>query len=72
MKNTKREITLNEADSLFDMLMAEQGLLQEYCLAARLLESKSARQKTKENVGEIMDEIFFLKDLVAERKTDEK
>ena len=33
MKNSKREITLNEYDSLEDMLFMEKSLMREYCTA---------------------------------------
>ena len=33
MKNSKREITLNECDSISDMLFLEKSLMREYCTA---------------------------------------
>lgn len=42
MKNSKREITLNEYDSLEDMLFMEKSLLREYCTA---IFRRSARKR---------------------------
>ena len=43
MKNSKREITLNEYDSLEDMLFMEKSLMREYCTAIFSARRKETR-----------------------------
>lgn len=64
MKLEKREITLNEFDSLKDVFYLEKNLLCEY---ANALE-KACRQETRNEILKLMndtaDDLFFAKDLM--------
>ena len=64
MKLEKREITLNEFDSLKDVFYLEKNLLCEY---ANALE-KAYRQETRNEILKLMndtaDDLFFAKDLM--------
>ena len=64
MKFEKREITLNEYDSLSDMLGICQQLLSLYQTSACLFECKERRAFLKECTSATLDETYFLKDLV--------
>ena len=43
MKLEKREVTLNEKDSILDMLFFEENLQQEYSVIAEKIEGKELR-----------------------------
>ena len=64
MKLEKREITLNEYDSLSDMLASCERLLSLYKMSAVFLDRKETRTFLKESIGKTLDEIYFLKDLL--------
>ena len=64
MKLEKREITLNEDDSLSDMLASCERLLSLYKTSAVFLDRKETRTFLKESIGKTLDEIYFLKDLL--------
>jgi hypothetical protein len=64
MKLEKREITLNEYDSLSDMLASCERLLSLYKTSAVFLDRKETRTFLKESIGKTLDEIYFLKDLL--------
>ena len=65
MKIEKREITLNERDTLKDMLFFEKGLLREYASAVEKAERKETRSLLEERMRETAKEIFVLRDLVS-------
>jgi len=65
MKIEKREITLNERDTLKDMLFFEKGLLREYASAIEKAERKETRSLLEERMRETAEEIFVLRDLVS-------
>ena len=64
MKLEKREITLNEYDSLKDVFYTEKTLLNEYAIAI----SKAQRQETKKELLRLMKEVgedmCFVRDLM--------
>ena len=63
MREYKADITLNEKDSLFDMLSAEKTLVKLYSLVLTECVSKGAREVVQKNLnGQIEDQIktFFL------------
>ena len=64
MKLEKREITLNEYDSVSDMLASCERLLSLYKTSAVFLDRKETRTFLKESIGKTLDEIYFLKDLL--------
>lgn len=68
MKNSKREITLNEFDSLQDMLFMEKTLLREYCTAVFSAERKETRSYLTECIASVAEDVFFLKDLLSARR----
>lgn len=71
MKIDKREITLNEYDSLEDMLFMEKSLLREYCTAIFSAERKETRAYLLQAFSSVAEDVFFIEDLLAARK-DEK
>lgn len=67
MKNSKREITLNEYDSLKDMLFMEKSLMREYCTAIFSAGRKETRVYLVEAFSSVAEDVFFLEDLLAAR-----
>ena len=65
MKIEKREITLNERDTLKDMLFFEKGLMREYSFAIERAERKETRTLLQDSVRETAEEVFLLRDLVS-------
>ncbi len=65
MKIEKREITLNERDTLKDMLFFERGLMKEYVSAIASAERKETRALLLDCLKETAEEIFMLRDLLA-------
>ena len=64
MKLEKREITLNEYDSLKDAYYRGKTLLNEYVCALCDMERKQAREAILQIIRETAEEIFFLQDLM--------
>lgn len=69
MKNEKRDVTLNEEDSIKDMLCMERVLLNEYVTAIYGAERKEARTALIEGLSATAEEVFFLEDLLATVKS---
>ncbi len=68
MKNSKREITLNEYDSLQDMLFMEKSLMREYCTAIFSATRKEARSYLNQCLSSVAEDVFFLEDLLSARR----
>ena len=64
MKLEKREITLNERDSLKYALLLETTLLKEYSGSAAQAERKETRSILLAHMKETAEEIFLLCDLM--------
>ena len=64
MKLEKREITLNEYDSLQDAYYQEKSLLNEYIYALFKMERKETKEMLLLLIKEPAEEIFFLQDLI--------
>ncbi|MBE7079957.1 MAG: hypothetical protein E7371_01815 [Clostridiales bacterium] len=64
MRLEKREITLNEKDSLKDLLLLEKALLGQYTDALTRVTRKELRERILELVKETSGEIFWMKDLL--------
>ena len=68
MRLEKREITLNEQDSLMDVSLLEKALLFEYVEAL----SKSDRKETRERLigfmKEACEDLFLVNDLLKKVK----
>lgn len=62
MKLEKREITLNEQDSLRDVLTMEKSLLQSYANALESVQRKENRNCLCLHLQETAKEIFLVKD----------
>ena len=62
MKFEKREITLNEYDSIKDAYYREKTLLNEYVCALCDMERKETREKLLQLLRETAEELFFLQD----------
>lgn len=63
MKNEKREITLNEKDSIRDMLETEKGLSLAYTDALWQAERREVRHRVLEHIPAVAEDIFLLADL---------
>jgi hypothetical protein len=63
MKLEKREISLNEADSLQDAFLTEKSLLFCYLQALERVTSKSTRQTLRALLDETVQDLFFICDL---------
>lgn len=64
MKNSKREITLNEKDSIKDLLASERGLLNGYVFALFHAERKETRRYLSDCLCEVAEDVFFLTDVL--------
>ena len=64
MKFEKREITLNEYDSIQDLLFAHERLAFTYLESAKFIERKELRELLKSKLAEVLDEIFLLEELL--------
>ena len=64
MKLEKREITLNEYDSLKDVYYREKILLNEYVNAVFEMDRKETRDVLLALIKETAEEVFFLWDLM--------
>ncbi len=67
MKLEKREITLNEKDSLKDVLFLEKALLSRYVETLTDMTRKEERERLLGLMKETAEEIFIVKDLLEER-----
>ena len=67
MKLEKREITLNEKDSIRDILLLERSLMERYVDALVQVERKEERERLLTLVKETAEEIFGLNDLLWAR-----
>lgn len=70
MKASKREITLDECDSLRDILSAEKALLSAYTAAICASERKEMRTELLSAFSSAAEDVFFLSDLLSARKAD--
>jgi hypothetical protein len=64
MKLEKREITLNEKDSIKDMVYFEEKLLLSYTEAIKTAQSKCARELLCTQLKETVEELRLLCDLL--------
>ena len=64
MKFEKREITLNEFDSLKDAYYREKVLMEEYVNALFEMDKKQSKDEILKLICETAEEIFLLKDLM--------
>ena len=62
MKFEKREITLNEYDSLKDCYYREKTLLNEYVCVLCDMERKETRERLLSLIKDTAEEMFFLQD----------
>ena len=69
MKASKREITLNEVDSLWDMLTMEKAILAQYCAAISSAERKETRTELVGAFSSVAEEIFLLCDLLGSMRS---
>ena len=66
MKLEKREITLNEKDSLLETAYISKMLLLEYAQALSHVERKQTRKELLTNAKETGEDMCFLLDLAKE------
>ncbi|MBQ7948796.1 MAG: hypothetical protein IJ284_03445 [Clostridia bacterium] len=71
MKLEKREITLNEKDSLKDILFMEKALLNDYVETLPKTSRKETRERLLKYIKETAEELFLMKDLL-EKSTENK
>ena len=62
MKLEKREVTLNERDSLLDLRVCAEMLLERYAQSAVCLERKETRTRVKTAIADLLDVIYTLND----------
>ena len=67
MKIEKREVTLDEKDTLKDLLFCERSLAKEYVAVAPALETASHREKCISFLKSTLENVFFAADLLRER-----
>ena len=72
MKREKREITLNERDSLLDIALLERGLACAYLPFCTRAESKEEGELLKENLMEVIDDEKRVLKALCERYGKEK
>ena len=70
MKNEKREITLNEKDSLRDMLETEKSLVNAYVGGAWLVEKKQFREQILTHVSCLCQDVFLISDILSGKNCD--
>ena len=63
MKLEKREITLNEKDSLADAYLTQKSLLLTYVAAIDKVSKKQTRERLLDLMRETCEDLFFVKDL---------
>ena len=68
MKLEKREITLNEKDSLFEMLCLEKMLVESYIEALFFSERKEVKMSLIKGVDEGVQMLLRVQDLTANEK----
>ena len=68
MKLEKREITLNEEDSLFEMLCLEKMLVESYIEALFFSERKEVKMSLIKGVEEGVQMLLRVQDLTANEK----
>lgn len=66
MRLEKREITLNEKDSLQDAYMMQKTLLLTYLLAMDKASRKETRKQLLSLLNETGEDLFFVKDLLMD------
>ena len=71
MKIEKREITLNEYDSLKDAYYRAKTLLYEYLNALFQMERKETRDEALKLMRETAEDVFLLKDLMKKSENQE-
>ena len=64
MKLEKREITLNEADSLSDVFYTEKNLMLHYVHALEWIQSKESKNTLLTFLKEIGEDGYFIRDLM--------
>ena len=67
MKLEKREVTLNEKDSLKDMLVCERALLMEYAALSPTIEGEERRNDYEECFDKTLQNVFYVADLLYEK-----
>lgn len=64
MKLEKREITLNEFDSIKDAFYIEKNLLNEYVYTLSFAQRKETREQLLKLLKEVGEDMLFLQDLM--------
>lgn len=70
MKLEKREITLNEKDSLKDVFYTEKNLLLSYCQYLCMAESNQTREELLALIKETGEDMLFTRDLLLAREKE--
>ena len=66
MKLEKREITLNERDSIKDAYYMQKVLLNEYICSLEKVEKKQTRNELARLIMENIEALYLLRDLLKE------
>ena len=70
MKLEKREITLNEKDSLKDVCYTEKNLLLSYCQYLCMAERNQTREELLALIKETGEDMLFTRDLLLAREKE--
>ena len=70
MKLEKREIMLNEQDSLSDVAFMEKALLYEYVEGVAMASRKETREKLLAFMKSAAEDLFLINDLLEKVKED--
>lgn len=70
MKLEKREITLNEKDSLKDVFYTEKNLLLSYCQYLYMAERNQTREELLALIKETGEDMLFTRDLLLAREKE--
>ncbi len=70
MKLEKREITLNEKDSLYDVLFMQKTLLNGYLSAMEKAQRKETQTTLLSLIGAACEDLYFIKTLLTDLSED--
>lgn len=67
MKNAKRDVTLDEKDSIADMIQTERNLFYSFARALFFAEKKETRETLQRGMERAAQNVFLLQDELKER-----
>lgn len=67
MKNAKKDVTLNERDSIADMIQTEKNLFYSFARALFFAERKESREAMQKGMERAAQNVFLLQDELKAR-----